>query len=163
MVVQCRLTLPASREVKVTLRGKLQLSALLTVSPGKSHKMSKELRGTLRCSLWCRVRNEFLNSKKRWNPHGDLGRFLEDLYGSHCPLVDLLFLFGLNEPVDLDQTVFCFFWQVSFRSLQLLTTASIQLEPSSPMFLLEERPVRQVRVHCPPTYRPTEVTVINKD
>ncbi|XP_076025408.1 integrin alpha-11-like isoform X2 [Genypterus blacodes] len=61
MVVQCRLTLPASREVKVTLRGKLLLPALLTVS---------------------------------------------------------------------------------FRSLQLLTAASIQLGPS--MFLLGERPVRQI-------------------
>ncbi|KAM3870714.1 integrin alpha-11 [Diretmus argenteus] len=63
MAVQCRLTLPASREVKVMLRGRLQLHTLLTVS---------------------------------------------------------------------------------FRSLALLTAASIQLEPSSPMFLQEDKPVRQI-------------------
>ncbi|XP_071317007.1 integrin alpha-11 [Trachinotus anak] len=63
MAVQCRLNLPASREVKVTLRGRLQLPALLAVS---------------------------------------------------------------------------------FRSLELLTTASIQLDASSPMFLQEDRPVRQI-------------------
>uniref|UniRef100_A0AAQ4PST2 Integrin, alpha 11b n=1 Tax=Gasterosteus aculeatus aculeatus TaxID=481459 RepID=A0AAQ4PST2_GASAC len=34
--------------------------------------------------------------------------------------------------------------QVSFRSLELLTAASIQLEESSPMFLQEDRPVRQI-------------------
>ncbi|XP_040018179.2 integrin alpha-11 isoform X1 [Gasterosteus aculeatus] len=33
---------------------------------------------------------------------------------------------------------------VSFRSLELLTAASIQLEESSPMFLQEDRPVRQI-------------------
>ncbi|KAM9375899.1 LOW QUALITY PROTEIN: integrin alpha-11-like [Pholidichthys leucotaenia] len=33
---------------------------------------------------------------------------------------------------------------VNFRSLQLLTDASIQLEESSPVFLLEDRPVRQI-------------------
>ncbi|CAN9499026.1 unnamed protein product [Ophioblennius macclurei] len=33
---------------------------------------------------------------------------------------------------------------VSFKSLELLTAASIQLEPSSPMFLQEERPVREI-------------------
>lgn len=32
LVVQCRLQLPMSRQVKVTLRGKLQLHALLAVS-----------------------------------------------------------------------------------------------------------------------------------
>ncbi|XP_023262068.1 integrin alpha-11-like, partial [Seriola lalandi dorsalis] len=63
MAVQCRLNLPASREVKVTLRGRLQLPALLAVS---------------------------------------------------------------------------------FRSLELLTAASIQLDASSPMFLQEDRPVRQI-------------------
>ncbi|KAI3371130.1 hypothetical protein L3Q82_023529, partial [Scortum barcoo] len=69
MSVGCRLDLPASRELKVTLRGRLQLAALLAVH---------------------------------------------------------------------------------FRSLELLTAASIQLEASSPMFLQEERPVRQVRL-TPPT------------
>ncbi|XP_069384525.1 integrin alpha-11 isoform X2 [Paralichthys olivaceus] len=63
MAVQCRLNLPASREVKVTLRGRLQLPALLAVS---------------------------------------------------------------------------------FRSLDLLTAASVQLDASSPMFLQEDRPVRQI-------------------
>ncbi|XP_047189564.1 integrin alpha-11 isoform X2 [Scophthalmus maximus] len=63
MAVQCRLDLPTSREVKVTLRGRLQLPALLAVS---------------------------------------------------------------------------------FRSLELLTSASIQLQASSPMFLQEDRPVRQI-------------------
>ncbi|XP_034444174.1 integrin alpha-11 isoform X1 [Hippoglossus hippoglossus] len=63
MEVQCRLNLPTSREVKVTLRGRLQLPALLAVS---------------------------------------------------------------------------------FRSLELLTSASVQLEASSPMFLQEDRPVRQI-------------------
>ncbi|KAM8751499.1 integrin alpha-11 isoform 2-T2 [Acanthopagrus schlegelii] len=61
--VRCRLDLPASRELKVTLRGRLQLPALLAVS---------------------------------------------------------------------------------FKSLELLTAASIQLEASSPMFLQEDRPVRQI-------------------
>ncbi|TMS05320.1 Integrin alpha-11, partial [Larimichthys crocea] len=60
--VQCRLNLPASRELKVTLRGRLQLPALLAVS---------------------------------------------------------------------------------FRSLEVLTAASIQLEASSVMFLQEDRPVRK--------------------
>ncbi|CAJ1055853.1 integrin alpha-11 [Xyrichtys novacula] len=63
LAVQCRLNLPASRELKVTLRGELQLPALL---------------------------------------------------------------------------------EVSFRSLELLTAASIQLESSSPMFLQEDRPVREI-------------------
>ncbi|XP_062245053.1 integrin alpha-11-like [Platichthys flesus] len=63
MVVQCGLNLPTSREVKVTLTGRLQLPALLAVS---------------------------------------------------------------------------------FRSLELLTSASVQLEASSPMFLQEDRPVRQI-------------------
>ncbi|XP_028287774.1 integrin alpha-11 isoform X3 [Parambassis ranga] len=63
MAVQCRLNLLASTEVKVTLRGRLQISALLTVR---------------------------------------------------------------------------------FRSLELLTAASIQLEASSPFFLQENRPVRQI-------------------
>ncbi|XP_074533993.1 integrin alpha-11 [Halichoeres trimaculatus] len=63
VAVQCRLNLPASRELKVTLQGKLQLPALLAVN---------------------------------------------------------------------------------FRSLEILTTASIQLEASSPMFLQEDRPVRQI-------------------
>ncbi|XP_026222421.1 integrin alpha-11 isoform X2 [Anabas testudineus] len=63
MTVQCRLNLPASREVKVTLRGQLQSAALLAVN---------------------------------------------------------------------------------FRSLELLTAASIQLEASSPLFLQEDRPVRQI-------------------
>ncbi|XP_027140594.1 integrin alpha-11 [Larimichthys crocea] len=61
--VQCRLNLPASRELKVTLRGRLQLPALLAVS---------------------------------------------------------------------------------FRSLEVLTAASIQLEASSVMFLQEDRPVRKI-------------------
>ncbi|XP_059190805.1 integrin alpha-11 [Centropristis striata] len=61
--VQCRLNLPASRELKLTLRGGLHLPALLAVS---------------------------------------------------------------------------------FRSLELLTAASIQLDASSPMFLQEDRPVRQI-------------------
>lgn len=34
---------------------------------------------------------------------------------------------------------------VSFRSLEVLTTASIQMEPSSPMFLQEDVAVREVR------------------
>uniref|UniRef100_A0A7N5ZYX9 VWFA domain-containing protein n=1 Tax=Anabas testudineus TaxID=64144 RepID=A0A7N5ZYX9_ANATE len=63
MTVQCRLNLPASREVKVTLRGQLQSENL---------------------------------------------------------------------------------FQVNFRSLELLTAASIQLEASSPLFLQEDRPVRQI-------------------
>ncbi|XP_024911985.1 integrin alpha-11 isoform X2 [Cynoglossus semilaevis] len=63
LVVQCRLQLPTSRQVKVTLRGKLQLHALLAVN---------------------------------------------------------------------------------FRSVEILTTASIQLEESSPMFLQEDTPVRQI-------------------
>ncbi|XP_044048544.1 integrin alpha-11 isoform X2 [Siniperca chuatsi] len=63
LAVRCRLNLPASRELKVTLRGRLQLPALLAVS---------------------------------------------------------------------------------FRSLELLTAASIQLEASSAMFLQEDRPVRQI-------------------
>ncbi|XP_049431111.1 integrin alpha-11 [Epinephelus fuscoguttatus] len=63
VTVQCRLNLPASREVKVTLSGQLQIPALLTVN---------------------------------------------------------------------------------FRSLELLTEASIQLEASSHMFLQEERPVREI-------------------
>uniref|UniRef100_A0A8C4F6S1 Integrin, alpha 11b n=1 Tax=Dicentrarchus labrax TaxID=13489 RepID=A0A8C4F6S1_DICLA len=63
MAVQCRLNLPASRELKVTLRGRLHLPTLLAVS---------------------------------------------------------------------------------FRSLELLTAASVQLEASSPMFLQEDRPVRQI-------------------
>ncbi|XP_068579182.1 integrin alpha-11 [Cebidichthys violaceus] len=63
LVVQCRLNLLASRELKVTLRGRLLLPALLAVS---------------------------------------------------------------------------------FRSLELLTAASIQLEASSPMFLQEDRAVRQI-------------------
>ncbi|XP_060932938.1 integrin alpha-11-like isoform X1 [Limanda limanda] len=63
MAVQCGLKLPTSREVKVTLTGRLQLPALLAVS---------------------------------------------------------------------------------FRSLELLTSASVQLEASSPMFLQEDRPVRQI-------------------
>uniref|UniRef100_UPI0037E82807 integrin alpha-11 n=1 Tax=Semicossyphus pulcher TaxID=241346 RepID=UPI0037E82807 len=63
VAVQCRLHLPASKELKVIVRGKLQLPALL---------------------------------------------------------------------------------EVSFRSLELLTSASIQLEASSPMFLQEDRPVRQI-------------------
>ncbi|XP_037622219.1 integrin alpha-11-like isoform X2 [Sebastes umbrosus] len=63
VAVRCRLNLPASRELKVTLGGQLQLPALLAVS---------------------------------------------------------------------------------FRSLELLTAASIQLEASSPMFLQEDRPVRQI-------------------
>ncbi|XP_042371493.1 integrin alpha-11-like, partial [Plectropomus leopardus] len=33
---------------------------------------------------------------------------------------------------------------VSFRSLDLLTAASIQLDASGPMFLQEDRPVRQI-------------------
>uniref|UniRef100_A0A3Q1BLR8 VWFA domain-containing protein n=1 Tax=Amphiprion ocellaris TaxID=80972 RepID=A0A3Q1BLR8_AMPOC len=36
--------------------------------------------------------------------------------------------------------------QVNFRSLELLTAASIYLEVSSPIFLKEERPVRQVKL-----------------
>ncbi|XP_034535153.1 integrin alpha-11-like, partial [Notolabrus celidotus] len=63
VAVQCRLNLPPSRELKVTLRGQLQLPALLAVS---------------------------------------------------------------------------------FRSLEILTEASIQLEASSPMFLQEDRPLRQI-------------------
>ncbi|XP_058501216.1 integrin alpha-11 [Solea solea] len=63
LVVQCGLNLTTSRQVKVTLRGKLQLPALLAVN---------------------------------------------------------------------------------FRSLELLTAASIQLEATSPMFLQEDRPVRQI-------------------
>ncbi|XP_039989153.1 integrin alpha-11 [Xiphias gladius] len=63
IAVQCRLNLPASREVKLTLRGRLRLPALLAVS---------------------------------------------------------------------------------FRSLELLTAASIQLDASSPMFLQEDRPVRRI-------------------
>ncbi|XP_041652608.1 integrin alpha-11 isoform X2 [Cheilinus undulatus] len=63
VALQCRLNLPASRELKLTLRGKLHLPALLAVS---------------------------------------------------------------------------------FRSLEILTAASIQLEPSSPMFLQEDSPVRQI-------------------
>ncbi|XP_074489485.1 integrin alpha-11 isoform X1 [Sebastes fasciatus] len=63
VAVRCRLNLPASKELKVTLGGQLQLPALLAVS---------------------------------------------------------------------------------FRSLELLTAASIQLEASSPMFLQEDRPVRQI-------------------
>ncbi|XP_067349584.1 integrin alpha-11 isoform X3 [Channa argus] len=63
MVVQCRLNLPASRGVKVTLGGQLQLNTLLAMN---------------------------------------------------------------------------------FRSLEVLTAASIQLEPSSPMFLQEDRPVREI-------------------
>ncbi|KAL7401521.1 hypothetical protein ABVT39_000966 [Epinephelus coioides] len=63
VTVQCRLNLPASRELKVTLSGQLQIPALLTVN---------------------------------------------------------------------------------FRSLELLTEASIQLEASSHMFLQEERPVREI-------------------
>ncbi|XP_045892937.1 integrin alpha-11 [Micropterus dolomieu] len=63
LAVRCRLNLPASRELKVTLRGRLQMPALLAVS---------------------------------------------------------------------------------FRSLELLTAASIQLEASSPMFLQEDRPFRQI-------------------
>lgn len=63
VAVQCRLTLPTSREVKITVRGRLNTSALLAVS---------------------------------------------------------------------------------FKSLELLATASIHLEPSSPMFLQEDRPVRQI-------------------
>ncbi|XP_050929109.1 LOW QUALITY PROTEIN: integrin alpha-11 [Lates calcarifer] len=63
MAVQCRLNLPASREVKVMLRGQLQLPALLAVS---------------------------------------------------------------------------------FKSLEILTAASIQLDASSPMFLQEDRPVRRI-------------------
>ncbi|XP_030588312.1 integrin alpha-11-like isoform X1 [Archocentrus centrarchus] len=63
MAVQCRLNLPPSREVKVTLRGSLQLTDLLAVN---------------------------------------------------------------------------------FKSLELLTAASIQLEASSPFFLQEDRPVRQI-------------------
>nr|XP_020471461.1 integrin alpha-11-like [Monopterus albus] len=63
LVVQCGLNLPASTQVKVTLRGRLQLPALLAVS---------------------------------------------------------------------------------FRSLELLSAASIQLDTSSPMFLQEDRPVRQI-------------------
>ncbi|KAL3044346.1 hypothetical protein OYC64_012774 [Pagothenia borchgrevinki] len=35
---------------------------------------------------------------------------------------------------------------VSFRSLEVLTSASVQLEASSPMFLQEERPLRQIIV-----------------
>ncbi|XP_070687528.1 integrin alpha-11 [Pempheris klunzingeri] len=65
LAVRCRLNLPPSGELKVTLRGRLQLPALLAVS---------------------------------------------------------------------------------FRSLELLTAASIQLEASSPMFLQEDRPVRQIQV-----------------
>ncbi|KAM9853951.1 integrin alpha-11-like [Aulostomus maculatus] len=61
--VQCRLQLPAAREVKVTLRGRFELPALLAVT---------------------------------------------------------------------------------FRSLELLTVASIQLQASSPVFLQEEEPVRQI-------------------
>lgn len=34
---------------------------------------------------------------------------------------------------------------VSFRSLEVLTTASVQMEPSSPMFLQEDVAVREVR------------------
>ncbi|XP_053175416.1 integrin alpha-11 [Scomber japonicus] len=63
MPVQCRLNVPASREVKVTLRGSLQLPALLAIN---------------------------------------------------------------------------------FKSLELLTAATIQLEASSPMFLQEDKPVRQI-------------------
>ncbi|KAM4619492.1 integrin alpha-11-like [Polymixia lowei] len=61
--VRCRLTLPASREVKVTVRGRLQLQALLAVR---------------------------------------------------------------------------------FKSLELLTAGTIQLEPTSPMFLQDDKPVRQI-------------------
>ncbi|XP_067446808.1 integrin alpha-11 isoform X1 [Thunnus thynnus] len=63
MPVQCRLNLPASREVKLTLRGRLQLPTLLAIN---------------------------------------------------------------------------------FRSLDLLIAGAIQLEASSPMFLQEDRPVRQI-------------------
>ncbi|KAK5866769.1 hypothetical protein PBY51_011317 [Eleginops maclovinus] len=65
VALQCHLKLPASADVRLTLRGRLQLAALLTVS---------------------------------------------------------------------------------FRSLEVLTAASIQLEASSPMFLQEERPLRQIIV-----------------
>jgi len=35
-------------------------------------------------------------------------------------------------------------WQLKFKTLELVTTASVELNPSSPMFLPEERPVRHV-------------------
>ncbi|XP_036068043.1 integrin alpha-11 isoform X1 [Oryzias melastigma] len=36
---------------------------------------------------------------------------------------------------------------ISFKSLELLSAASLQLEASSPMFLQEDRPVRQILLH----------------
>lgn len=44
---------------------------------------------------------------------------------------------------------------VSFKSLEVLTTASIQMEPSSPMFLQEDLAVREVRRGAPePAHSP---------
>uniref|UniRef100_A0A667Y0V5 Integrin subunit alpha 11 n=1 Tax=Myripristis murdjan TaxID=586833 RepID=A0A667Y0V5_9TELE len=60
--------------------------------------------------------------------------------GSHCTLPRLR---AANQITDEDLTHFS--QLVKFRSLELLSAASIQLEASSPMFLQEDKPVRQVR------------------
>uniref|UniRef100_A0A3B3ZQD4 VWFA domain-containing protein n=1 Tax=Periophthalmus magnuspinnatus TaxID=409849 RepID=A0A3B3ZQD4_9GOBI len=73
-----------------------------------------------------------------------------------CTVVTLLyycrpFLFQVSFNVEFDlfltplpSSVYSLLFQIGFKSLKILTTASIQLESTSPMFLQEERPVREI-------------------
>ncbi|KAF0040776.1 hypothetical protein F2P81_006674 [Scophthalmus maximus] len=85
---------------------------------------------------------------------------IEQVPGCHCTLPqlpttnqitaeDLTPLSQLNHSNSVSMAVQCRLdlptsREVSFRSLELLTSASIQLQASSPMFLQEDRPVRQL-------------------
>lgn len=46
-------------------------------------------------------------------------------------------------------SMFCFLIQLKFKILELVTSASVELPSSSPMFLHEERPVRHVSQQQP--------------
>ncbi|XP_026168102.1 integrin alpha-11 isoform X2 [Mastacembelus armatus] len=151
LALQCRLDLPASTQVTVTLRGRLQLPALLAVSISDTiHPFS--------IPTYSLTRVTGISKSQVANPGPSCCEATVLTTQPPCCSVCLFVStrtsalrvqpFGYQEcgSVKCHQTpdtVHSLF-QVNFRSLEILVAASIQLEASSPMFLQEDRPVRQI-------------------
>lgn len=56
----------------------------------------------------------------------------------------VLFQAGFRRLCRSDPMLSVLFFQVQFRRLELVTTASVELDPASPTFLQEARPTRHV-------------------
>lgn len=130
----------------------LTLPIQCTVNVASYRETAVRIAGTLRIDTLHAVSAKLKTCMHKWEDSHDLWQ-LTHAFSLSIHLTVFLFWLYVDDSFVAYQLCYaflktwCMFWfplQLNFKILELVTSASVQLPSSTPMFLHEERPVRHV-------------------